>query len=351
MSKTRGNVLDPLEVIEEIGADALRFALVVGTSAGADQRLTRAKLDGARNFSNKLWNVARFVLSSRPEPMASPSGDASLAERWIRSRLAATIERATATLDGLDLGAYVSAIYDFAWSDYCDWFVELAKVELRREDATAADRARVWRTAAGTLADILRLLHPIMPFITEAIWESLRATDGEVTGADELLITSPWPQAGGSDIDAEGEFDELAELIRAIRNARLAAGMPAGKRVPLDLQAEDEQLAERAERGRRYVEALARVQPLTVRAPGGATAPTTGIIPTPFGPAWLQSEAPGADVAVRRSNDTQRLEQAIARLKALLDNSEFTSKAPAAVVDRERSRLRELEGELRQLGG
>jgi valyl-tRNA synthetase len=291
------------------------------------------------------------VLSSRPEPMVNRSGDASLAERWIRSRLAATIERATSTLDGLDLGAYVSAIYDFAWSDYCDWFVEMAKVELRREDATAADRARVWRTAADTLADILRLLHPIMPFITEAIWESLRATDGAVTGDEELLIAARWPRDSGRDLEAEGEFDALAELIRSIRNARLTAGLPAGKRVPLELQAEDEPLAVRADRGRRYVEALARVQPMTIQAPGGSTAPATGVIPTPFGPAWLQSERPGGDTAVPRGNDKERLEQAIARLKALLDNGEFTSKAPAAVVDHERSRLRELEGELRQLGG
>ena len=351
MSKTRGNVLDPLEVIEELGADALRFALVVGTSPGADQRLTRAKLDGGRNFSNKLWNAARFVLTSRPEPMAPPSGEASLAERWIDSRRAATIERATAALDGLDLGAYVAATYDFAWNDFCDWFLEMAKVELRREGATAGDRTRVWRRAAGTLADMLRLLHPIMPFITEAIWESLHATDGVVTGDDQLLMTAHWPEPGARNPDAEAEFSALAELIRSIRNARLESGLAAGQQVPLELLAEGSEDGDRAERARRYVEALARVQPFTIHATGSMTPPADGAMATPFGPAWLRSDEAAGAVKQQRQHEKERIEQSLTRLRALLANSDFTSKAPAAVVDRERTRLRVLEGELRQLGG
>jgi len=350
MSKTRGNVIDPLEIIEEIGADALRFALVTGTSAGADQRLTQAKLDGGRNFSNKLWNAARFVLSSRPEPMATPSSEASLAERWISSRRAATIESATDAVEGLDLGGYIATAYDFAWSDYCDWFLEMAKVELRREDATAGDRARIWRSAAETLADILKLLHPIMPFITEAIWDALRGADGEVA-TDELLVIAHWPKPGERDDDAETEFEALAQLIRALRNARLEWGVPAGKSVPLDLLADEAWQADRALAGARYIAALARVQPITIHAPDSAEAPAMGAIPTPFGPAWLHSDEPESAGTQQRSNEEQRIKQSIARLKALLANGDFTSKAPADVVERERSRLRELEDALRQLGG
>jgi len=350
MSKTRGNVIDPLEIIEEIGADALRFALVTGTSAGADQRLTRAKLDGGRNFSNKLWNAARFVLSSRPEPMANPTGEATLAERWIVSRLAEVTERATRHLDGLDLADYVASVYDFAWSDYCDWFLEMAKVELRREDATDGDRARIWLRAARTLADTLKLLHPIMPFITEAIWEALRTASGQVAN-DELLVTARWPQSGERDASAEKEFDALAHLVRAVRNARLESGVPAGKRVPLELLADGQQHAASVEGEARYVEALARVQPFTIHAPGRAMPPATGAIATLFGPAWFPSDDQGDTGAQRRGNEQARLRQSIGRLEALLANADFTSKAPAAVVDRERSRLRELEDALRQLGG
>ena len=132
MGKTKGNVVDPLEVVEEFGADAMRFALVVGTSPGSDQRLTGAKIQGARNFTNKLWNAARFVIGARPEPLAEPDGEPGLAERWIGSRLADATARATRQLDALDASAYASGLYDFAWSDYCDWFLEMAKLELRR---------------------------------------------------------------------------------------------------------------------------------------------------------------------------------------------------------------------------
>ncbi len=184
MSKTKGNVVDPLEMIGSIGADALRFALVSGNAAGVDQRLTDAKLVGGRNFTNKLWNAARFVLGAQPDASAPPSVAPTLAERWIRSRLAAATERATRQLDELDLSGYTATVYDAAWSDYCDWFLEMAKVDLRRPDATDADRQATWRAAAEGLGTILRLLHPLMPFVTEEIWQALReaapfATEGE----------------------------------------------------------------------------------------------------------------------------------------------------------------------------
>ena len=350
MSKTRGNVVDPLELIGDIGADALRFALVSGNAPGVDQRLTDAKVTGGRNFTNKLWNAARFVLSSRPEPMANPTGEATLAERWIVSRLAQVTERATRQLDELDLADYVASVYDFAWSDYCDWFLEMAKVELRREDATEGDRARIWLRAAETLADTLKLLHPIMPFITEAIWEALRTANGQVA-TDELLVTARWPQVGERDASAEKEFDALAHLVRAIRNARLESGVPAGKRVPLELLGDGPQQAARVQGEARYVEALARVQPFTIHPPGSATPPTTGAIATSFGPAWLQSDEQSDAGVQQRSNEQERLRQSIARLEGLLANADFTSKAPEAVVERERSRLREFEDALRQLGG
>src|SRR5690606_22451241 len=160
----------------EIGADALRFALVSGSAPGSDQRLTRSKLEGGRNFTNKLWNAARFVLGSRPEPLTDPGtdGEPSLAARWIASRLAEATERATRQLDALDLGGYAATVYDVAWSDYCDWFLEMAKVDLRRDGASDGERAATWDGAARALATLLELLHPLMPFVTEEIWQVLR---------------------------------------------------------------------------------------------------------------------------------------------------------------------------------
>ena len=225
MGKTKGNTVDPLEVIDEIGADALRFALTVGTTPGADQRITPAKLDGARNFTNKLWNAARFVLANRPESMEAV-GEPTLAARWIGSRLADATARATRQLDALDLGGYAATVYDAAWSDYCDWYLEMAKVDLRRPDASDGERARAWLSAADVLATLLRLLHPIMPFVTEEIWQALREAAPE-TADEPLLITARWPQAHERDRRAEAAFADLAALVRGVRSLRTEAGTPA----------------------------------------------------------------------------------------------------------------------------
>ncbi|MGH7342990.1 MAG: class I tRNA ligase family protein, partial [Candidatus Rokuibacteriota bacterium] len=190
MGKTKGNVVDPLEVVDAVGADALRFALTVSTSPGSDQRLSDAKLDGARNFTNKLWNAARFVLGSRPPELAESAGDPGLAERWIASRLSEATTRATRQLDELDLAGYAATLHEVAWSDVCDWFIEMAKVDLRRDDLSDGERARVWRAAAGALATLMRLLHPIMPFVSEAIWEALHAHAPQATDGEPLLLTA-----------------------------------------------------------------------------------------------------------------------------------------------------------------
>ncbi|MDP9270691.1 MAG: valine--tRNA ligase [Chloroflexota bacterium] len=347
MSKTKGNVLDPIELIDEIGADALRYALVAGTSPGADQQLTRAKLDGARNFTNKLWNAARFVLSARPEPMSAPSGEPSLAERWIRSRQAEVIERITRHLDELDLGGYTAAAYDYAWSDVCDWYLEMAKVELRREGANNGDRSRVWHASIDVLANLLRLLHPIMPFLTEAVWSAVREAAPEVAG-DDLLLTAAWPFPGDRDPRAEAEFTAISELIRTVRNARTEAGLPAGAWQPLELATANGEAGEAAEANTGYVTALARVRPFTIHAPGTASAPDSAVA-TPLGAAWLAGPMVG-EAAARRAAQVAQLEEGIGRLRTLLDNPEFTAKAPPRIVGRERARLAELEEQLRQIG-
>ena len=348
MSKTKGNVVDPLEVIEAIGADALRFAVVAGTSAGNDSRLTPAKLDGGRNFTNKLWNAARFVLAARPEPMATPTGEPSLAERWIASRQAEVIERATQQLDGLDLGGYAATLYDHAWSDVCDWFLEMAKVELRRGEATDGDRARVWRACALTLATLMRLLHPLMPFVTEAIWEALGQAAPWATDGQELLAGARWPVPGARDAEAERAYADAADLIRSVRNERTELRIPAGTLVPLELAAADERALATARWAAADIETLARVRPLTIHEPGALDPPETAIA-TPLGAAWLATASD--DAAQRRDAQLGELGRGIERLRALLANPAFVEKAPAAVVARERERLSGLEAQVRQLQG
>jgi valyl-tRNA synthetase len=350
MSKTKGNVVDPLETVDEIGADALRFALVNGTAPGADQRLTPAKLEGGRNFTNKLWTAARFVLANRPAGARAGDGvstSPSLAVRWIRSRLADATERATRQLDALDLGGYAATVYDVAWSDYCDWFLEAAKVDLRREGAGDAERMATWSSAAESLAVILRLLHPLMPFVTEEVWQALREAAPEATGDEPLLITAPWPQPAARDAEAEAAFDGLATLVRGVRNLRMEAGAPAGAWLPLTIAPADDGASGILEDGTRYVEALARVRPIQLDSDAE---PPTLVATGPLGAAWLKVEPASGEAADRRLARAAELDANIERVRQLLDNASFVERAPAAVVDRERERLRALQAERSQLG-
>ena len=348
MSKTKGNVVDPLKMIDEIGADALRFALVSGNAPGVDQRLTDAKLTGGRNFTNKLWNAARFALGARPEAAAAPIGEPDLPERWIRSRLADATERANRQLAALDLAGYAATVYDFAWADYCDWFLEAAKVNLRRPETSAGERSRIWNTTVEVLAGLLRILHPLLPFLSEEIWSAARAA-GVEGAAEPLLATAAWPAPGGHDPAAELGFDAVVGLIRAVRNARTEGGAPAGSRIPLELAPSDDAAARLAKENAHIIVALARVEPLTLRNPGDAPPDGATAIPSALGAAWLGAGDAAPEADGRRAKQAAEIGAAIHRLRALLANPEFTAKAPGAVVARERKRLGELEEQMRQI--
>jgi len=347
MSKTKGNSADPLDIVESIGADALRFALVSGSAAGSDTRLTQAKLDGGRNFTNKLWNAARFVLANRPPQVAATDEPPTLAARWIGSRLADATERATRQLDALDLGGYAATVYDVAWSDYCDWFLEMAKVDLRRDDATDAERVATWQAAAEGLATLLCILHPLMPFVTEAIWEALAEASPDAAAREQLLIRAAWPGGEGRDGDAESAFEGMAALVRGVRNLRTQAGTPAGAWVPLLVEPTDDAAAEALERAAPYISSLARVRPIEQRS--GDERPEL-VSASPLGAAWLGVDSSDSGMSgERRAAQVADLDRNIARLEALLASPAFVERAPAPVVARERERLADLERERSQL--
>ena len=348
MSKTKGNSVDPLGLVEEIGADALRFALVSGSAPGSDLRLTQAKLDGGRNFTNKLWNAARFVLANRPDGSDSAVSSPTLATRWIASRLADAVDRATRQQDALDLGGYAATVYDVAWSDYCDWFLELAKVDLRREDADEADRAATWQAAAEGLGTLLRLLHPLMPFVTEEIWSALAAAAPEVTRDEPMLVTAAWPTPARRDLEAEREFDALATLVREVRTLRTDAGSPAAAWLPLVVEPVDDAARGALERSRSYLGTLARVRPIDLVTDAGRP---ELVAASPLGVAWLGVDTAEAGAAAeRRAAQLVELDRHIERVRGLLGNAAFVERAPADVVERERVRLADLERERAQLG-
>ena len=206
MSKTKGNVVDPLGVIDESGADALRFAVIHGATPGNDQRFGASRLELARNFANKLWNATRYVSGARPASIPDgaerrPPAAAHLgpAERWLLSRAAATTAAVDAAMAGYAFGEVTRLLYEAIWSEFCDWGLELAKVRLADDRLGPDEREATWWTLVEVLDTYLRLLHPVMPFVTEALWAALphRASD------PDLLIVARWPGAGERDLAVE----------------------------------------------------------------------------------------------------------------------------------------------------
>ena len=237
MSKTRGNVLDPLELIDIYGADALRFALTTGNSPGNDMRLNESKLEASRNFANKLWNAARFVLSRLEDAQGlegwhQPRG-LHRHDRWILSRLDTVCGQANRYMEEYQFGEAQRVIHDFLWSEYCDWYIEMAKVRLRDPAGDGEDGAppSPVPVLAYVLEKVLRLLHPFMPFITEEIWRTLMEYLPQEPRGAEALIVAPYPQPGETPQDgqAESEVKGVVDLTRAIRNVRAEFRVPASQ--------------------------------------------------------------------------------------------------------------------------
>jgi valyl-tRNA synthetase len=361
MGKTKGNVVDPLATIAEIGADALRFALVHGIAPGADVKLGPTKLEGARNFSNKLWNAARFVVGSRPAEVPAdalltlpPAEDLGPAERWILGRCAAAIEVVTASHEALQLGEVTRQLYDAIWSEYCDWYLELAKARLSGEAASPAERAATWRVLAWVLERYVRLLHPVMPFLTEAIWGHLPHEEGD----PELLIVAAWPtgerEAALADADAGAAVEALLDLVRGVRNARAEAGLNASTWLEADLVLPDASVLETYTALAEPFGRLARLRPIRSHGTHTALSPATArglAVIVAAGEAHISRG--GADPALERARLERELADAQRQLtaaEARLADSSFTSRAPAAIVDGVRVRAVELRGLIARLG-
>jgi valyl-tRNA synthetase len=354
MSKTKGNSVDPLATIDEIGADALRFALVNGTGPGSDARLGPEKLENARNFSNKLWNVARFVLGARPATIAAGAprqkpdrANLGPGDRWILARAAATVAAVDHEMSLYTFGDASQILYEAIWNEYCDWAVELSKIRLTDESLAAPEREATWWTLVDVLDTYLRLLHPFMPFVTETIWERLPHTAVD----PEMLIVADWPTAKAepADLEAEASVAVLLDLVRAIRNARSeariepAAWLPVDVYVPSSLSDEFAALAPAISR-------LARARPLTAltsvetirEGVENGLSVIVGEMEAVVRPAARDDEQEARDRA-RLERELAEARSMLAAAEARLANEAFTSKAPPAVVEGARARAAELE--------
>jgi valyl-tRNA synthetase len=349
MSKTRGNVMDPLDLIDIYGADALRLALTTGNSPGNDMRLNEQKMEAGRNFANKLWNSARFVMTNLEdaeglEGWHTPPQPTHRHDRWILSRLSRVAAEVDRYMEDYQFGEAQRVLHDFWWNEYCDWYIEMSKIRMR--GAGDSDSSPL-PTLAYVLERTLRLLHPFMPFITEEIWQTLMDVLPVEPNRPESLIVAPYPQAESRfhDDDAEAEVGALIEMVRAIRNLRAEFRIQNNQRLEAVVDAPDIRGVVEAETS--LVTTLARVDPLRIESNGGVAASndnvavvlTKGTVTIPLG-GLVDLEKEKA----RLSDELAESNTHIMRLEKRLSDEQFTSKAPEEVVEKERQRLEDLQG-------
>ena len=341
MSKSLGNGIDPVEVIDKYGADTLRFMLVTGNTPGNDMRFYWARVEAARNFANKLWNASRFMLMNLQgfdRSFVPKAEDYTLADRWILSRYVRTSAVVTENLEKFELGEAARAIYEFIWGEFCDWYIELVKPRLYAEEG---DSRRTAQYVLGyVLERTLRLLHPFMPFITEEIWQ-------HIPHEGKSIMTAPWPTGEETWLDKENEASMAAimEVIKAIRNMRAEVNAAPGKKSEAILHFSDaaQQAVFTANDG--YLHALAEADPVTIlsltaeRPENAMTAAAGGVeIYLPLkGLIDMEKET------ARLSKELDGLTKEIARTEGKLANEKFVTKAPVAVVAKEREKLQDYE--------
>ena len=338
MSKSLGNVLDPIELIDEYGADAVRFTLASMAAMGRDLKLSKDRIAGYRNFGTKLWNAARFaeMNACRPVPGFDPAAVTRAANKWIIGETGRARETLDAALDAYRFNDAAGALYAHVWGNVCDWYVEFAKPLF--DDPAAAEETRA--TMAWVLDQCLILLHPFLPFVTEALW-------GQIASRPKLLVHTDWPDYGAGLVDAEAdaEMGWIVALIEEIRSVRAQMHVPAGARVSLiALELAAAQVAA-LDRNRALVAKLARVE----RFDSAAEAPKGAVILTVRGASFCLPLADVIDIAAERERlgkAADKLAKEAAGIKAKLGNPAFVAKAPEEVVDENRARLEAAEEEL-----
>lgn len=344
MSKSLGNGVDPIEVINQYGADTLRFMLITGNTPGNDLRFHFEKLEATRNFLNKIWNASRFAMMNLEDFAGKPRGELSLADKWILSRYEDTIQNVTAALERYDLGEAGSLLYEFIWNEYCDWYIELAKKKLYNKE-NQEERNTAQSVLLEVLEGTMRLLHPFMPFLTEEIWQNL-------PGTGKTIMLSSWPSTDGyKNEQAEKEMNLLMEVIRAIRNIRAEVNVTPGRKADIILVAPEAEALDTLQRGMEEIRQLAMGEKITLvqkleSAPAqSASAVLTGV--TVYLPLKGLLDLDKEIAKVRKEIEGTMEEQK--RLEGKLNNQGFVSKAPQDVVEKEKEKLETVLVRLRSL--
>ncbi|GKV66545.1 MULTISPECIES: valine--tRNA ligase [unclassified Sporosarcina] len=335
MSKSLGNGVDPMDVIDQYGADALRYFLATGSSPGQDLRYSTEKVEAIWNFANKIWNASRFALMNMDGMKFEEidlSGEKSVADDWILTRLNETIEQVTSLADRYEFGEMGRALYNFIWDDFCDWYIEMAKLPLYGEDEAAKKMTR--SVLAHVLDQTMRLLHPLMPFITEEIWQNL-------PHEGESITVAKWPEVDAtlSDSARASHMKLLMDIIKAVRSIRSEVNTPMSRKVDLYISAKDESTVEVLEANRSYIEKFCNPEMLTIGVKVDAPGKTMSAVVTG---AELYLPLEGLidieEEIARLTKELGKWQGEVKRVQGKLSNERFTAKAPAEVVEEERAK-------------
>ena len=337
MSKSLGNGIDPLEIIDQYGADALRLTLITGNAPGNDMRFYMERVEASRNFANKVWNASRFIMMNLEKaevPGEMPKDQLTAADKWILSKVNTLAKEVTENMDKYELGIAVQKVYDFIWEEFCDWYIEMVKPRLYNDGDTTKSAA-LW-TLKTVLVNALKLLHPYMPFITEEIFCTLQSEE-------ESIMISKWPEFAEEWHFAEDEaaVEMIKEAVRGIRNVRTGMNVPPSKKAKVFVVSESENVRNTFENGKVFFATLGSASEVTVQADrsGIDEDAVSAVLPEaviymPF------AELVDIDKEIERlQKEEQRLTKELARVNGMLSNERFMSKAPESKVAEERAKL------------
>ena len=336
MSKSLGNGVDPMDVIDEYGADSLRYFLATGSSPGHDLRYSTEKVESIWNFINKIWNAARFSIMNIGEDFTVEqvdlSGDLSLADKWILTRLNETIENVTELSDKYEFGEVGRTLYNFIWDEFCDWYIEMSKIPMNGEDEAQKQITRSVLTYV--LDNTMRMLHPFMPFVTEQIWQNL-------PHEGETIVKAAWPKVNEALVfdDSKETMQQLVEIIKSVRQSRLEVDTPLSKAIPIFIKAKDENIKETLLNNSNYIDRFCHPSELTIdttiEIPEKAmtSVTTAGEVVLP-----LEGLIDMDKEIARLENELLKWEKELDRVNKKLANENFVNKAPEKVINEEREK-------------
>ncbi len=336
MSKSLGNGIDPLEVIEQYGADALRMTLITGNAPGNDMRFYYERVEANRNFANKIWNASRFIMMNMDgKEVADASDSLEPVDRWIISKLNSLVKEVTDNMENFELGIAVQKIYDFIWDEFCDWYIEMVKPRLYDSDDTVSQNAALW-TLRNVLIDALKLLHPYMPFITEEIFCTLQSEE-------ESIMISRWPEyTSQRNFSAdEKDIEIIKEAVRGIRNVRTEMNVAPSKKAHVFVVSDQADIRRTFEEGKLFFASLAYASSVTIQSDKNGIADDAVSVVIANANIYIPfAELVDLTQEIERlEKESKRLDGELARVNGMLNNEKFMSKAPAAKIEEEKGKL------------